>query len=234
VSALAWSLAAAQTGVAAATVAVLRRRAALAARVAHEVRGPLCTGLLGLERLARGHDAATLAAVELELRRAALALDDLHGGGTPAARETVDVGALLAAARPAWSALAARHGSSVAVDAPVGLVVSGERLRLAQACGNLVANAVEHGGGAVAVRARAAGGVVRIEVTDGGPGLPSPVEALVVRARARRGRRGHGLAVAAAVAERHGGRLASGPSAQGARVVLELPAAPVAARSAAP
>jgi signal transduction histidine kinase len=236
VSALAWSLAAVQSGVAVAAVLALRRRTALAARVGHEVRGPLCTALLGLERLAAAGDPATLTAVELELRRAALALDDLQARPVSArgSGEPVDVGALLAAATPGWSALAAAHGAALAVDAPAGLIVRGERLRLAQACGNLVANAVEHGGGSVAVRARAAGVAVRVEVTDTGCGLPAPVEVLVGGARGARGRRGHGLAVAAEVARRHGGRLAAGPSAQGARLVLEIPAVAVPRRRAAP
>jgi signal transduction histidine kinase len=206
--------------------AQLHLRAVAAARAGHEIRGPLCTALLGLERLAGGSDAATLAAVELELRRAALAVDELdRGSASSALVEAVDVGALLTAAGPAWRELATAHGARLAVDAPAGLVVRGERLRLAQACGNLVANAVEHGGGDVAVRARALGPTVRVEVTDAGPGLPAPVPALLARARAHRGRRGHGLAVAARVAARHGGRLAAGPSPQGARMVLELPAA---------
>ena len=100
-----------------------------------------------------------------------------------------------------------------------------DRLRLAQACGNLVANAIEHGGGAVHVRARTTAGGARVEVTDTGPGLPAPVPELVSAARGRRSRRGHGLALAAGIAERHGGRLASAPSPRGARLVLELPSA---------
>jgi signal transduction histidine kinase len=44
--------------------------------------------------------------------------------------------------------------------------------------------------------------------------------------RGRRSSRGHGLAIAAAVAESHGGRLASLPAARGAHLVLELPEAP--------
>jgi signal transduction histidine kinase len=85
---------------------------------------------------------------------------------------------------------------------------------------------VEHGGGAVRVRAsRVASGRVRVEVSDGGPGLPAPVAELVTAARGRRARRGHGLAIAAGIAERHGGRLAAAPSAHGARLVLDLPCA---------
>ena len=99
---------------------------------------------------------------------------------------------------------------------------------------NLVANAIEHGGGEVRVRARAAaGGGARVEVTDGGPGLPAP---------ARRARRGGARAARSAaatgsrsprvIARRHGGRLVTAPSPRGARLVLELPlaGAPAAGR----
>jgi signal transduction histidine kinase len=205
----------------------LREVALRCARAGHEVRGGLCAALLGVERLATDVvDAGTVRAVELELRRAAVALDELAGRGR-AADEVVDVADLVAAASAGWSALAGIHDARLEVEVTPGqgLVVHGDRVRLAQACGNLVANAVEHGGGVVRVRARALAGAVRVEVTDGGPGLPAPVGTLVASARRRRGRRGHGLAVAAQVAARHGGRLAAGPSSAGARVVLELPAA---------
>ena len=105
----------------------------------------------------------------------------------------------------------------------------GDRLRLAQACANLVANAAEHGGGLVRVEVRSGAGRVRVEVRDDGPGLPAPLAALEAAARGRRSRRGHGLAVAAALARAHGGRLAGAPSRGGARVILELPAAGAAA-----
>ena len=69
---------------------------------------------------------------------------------------------------------------------------------------------------------------------DEGPGLPAPVAELVRLPRAGRGRRGRGLAIAAEIAARHGGRLAAAPAAGGGRVVLELPAAGAAhARPAA-
>jgi signal transduction histidine kinase len=221
VSAAGWSALLLAAGL----LALLHRRSVLAARAGHEIRGPLCAALLGLERL--GVDPHALAAVELELRRAALAADELAGGRRGGVLEPVDLGSLLRTAAPGWAALASAHGARLAldVDARGGLLVLGDRVRLAQACGNLVANAVEHGGGAVVVRARALGAAVRVEVTDAGPGLSRPVGAIVARASVRRGRRGHGLAVAARVAERHGGRLAAGPSPCGARLVLELPAA---------
>ena len=103
--------------------------------------------------------------------------------------------------------------------------VFADPLRIAQACANLVGNAAEHGGGVVRVRVRATGDRVRIEVADDGPGLPASVSALTAAARARRGRRGHGLAIAAAIAEHHGGRLQAAPSDGGARLMLDMPAA---------
>ena len=72
---------------------------------------------------------------------------------------------------------------------------------------------------------RATTGHVRVEIADDGPGLPTSVTALTAAARTRRGRRGHGLAIAAAIAEQHGGRITSAPSPAGARLMLELPAA---------
>jgi signal transduction histidine kinase len=212
-----------------------RRCLALVAQASHELRGPLCAARLGLHGLLED-GGARVAAIDLELRRAALALDDL--AAAPRGRRAreracpVDVGALLAEARPAWRVLADARGVVLEVEPPPDpIVVEADRLRLAQACGNLVANAIEHGGGRVRVCARAGsgGGAARIEVTDTGPGLPAPVRDLLRAARGRRARRGHGLALAAGIAERHGGRLASAPSPRGARLVLELPRAGAAA-----
>jgi signal transduction histidine kinase len=103
--------------------------------------------------------------------------------------------------------------------------VWGDRVRLAQAIGNLIANALEHGGGPVEVLGSSGGGQVRIEVTDSGPGLPAPVAELVRGAAGGRGQRGRGLAIAMAIVHAHGGRLAAAPSHRGARLVMTLPAA---------
>ena len=123
----------------------------------------------------------------------------------------MDVARLLADAAPVWRALAEARGARLAVE-PSPAVVAGDPLRLAQACANLVTNAIEHGGGHVRVTSYMAEEGVRIEVADDGPGLPAPLAQLITAARGRRSARGHGLAIAAAIAERHGGRLSAIPS----------------------
>jgi signal transduction histidine kinase len=154
--------------------------------------------------------------------------------GTASAPEPVDLAALVHDSVEAWRAAAGAAGAELRLTPPDGAPARawGDRLRLAQAVGNLIANAIEHGGGEVEVRCRPAGPCVRVEVLDGGPGLPAPVAELVARPRAGRGARGRGLAIAAGVAARHGGRLAAAPSEQGARLVLELPRADSGRRSA--
>ncbi len=200
-----------------------RRRSTLAARAGHEVRGPLCTARLALEGL---EPCARVEAIDLELRRAALALDDLPSARRPGApRETVDLGGLLVAAAPGWEAFARRFGAAVTFGGGDARVL-GDPLRLAQACANLVSNAIEHGGGRVDVRVVAAGGRAGVHVGDGGDGLPSPLPTLLAAARGRRTARGHGLAIAAGIADRHGGRLLEVPAPSGAHLLLDLPAGP--------
>ena len=224
-----WVAAVVCGGLAVALQARVVRNAALVADAGHELRGPLCAARLGLYFV---DDEERAAAIDLELRRAALALDDLtaacQGRRAGERSQLVDVGALLDDAAEAWGPLARAFGAELAVEPLRGrALVRADPVRLTQACGNLVANAVEHGASPVRVRGRVLAGRVRVEVHDAGPGLPEPVRELI---RPRRGRRhpsprGRGLAIAAGIAERHGGRLAAAPSADGACLVLELPCA---------
>ena len=233
-----WAAALAAFAVAAAWRASAARRLALVAQAAHELRGPLGAALLGLHGVVA--DAAgrrRVAAVELELRRAGLALADLdaapQGRLSPDRAEAVDVGALLAEAVDAWRPLARAFATDLVIDDRAARVlVRADRLRLTQAVANLVLNALEHGAGPVRIRVHPSGGRVRIEVRDHGPGLPAPIAALTGDAF-HAARRGHGLAIAARAVHRHGGRLVTAPVSSGACVALELPRAdtPERARS---
>lgn len=220
---------------AAACALVSRRNAGtrrtVIARACHELRGPLAAALLGLESGARRGELGSfrLHAIELELGRAALALEDLANpqGGPRRARsqEAVDFRGLLARSVEAWQASAAARGYQLSLRWTGGrAVVTGHRLRLAQATGNLIANAIEHGGGSIQIHAHAGVASLRVEVIDEGPGLSAPVSELARRGGRAFGLRGHGLAIACSIANAHGGRLASAPSERGARLVLELPA----------
>jgi signal transduction histidine kinase len=208
-----------------------RRRDELVARACHELRGPLAAAHLALQAAARGPErvAERLDAIDLELHRAGRALDDLAaaraGRRAPDRPEPVDVGGLVARQATAWTDLAPAFGARLSLGEGDGhAVVRADPVRLAQAVGNLLANALRHGGGGVEVAVRSLGDRVRIEVADEGPGLPAPVADLTRRARGGRGEHGRGLAIAADVAERHGGRLVASPGGEGARLALELPA----------
>ena len=225
----AWLVAAAAVTAAVLAWRELRRGRELVARACHELRGPLTAAHLALH--ASDGPGARLAAIDLELKRAGLALDDLAAArsGRQAADRTeiVDVGELLAYQAATWEAIAPVFGCELRIGAVApDVLVRADRVRLAQAVGNLVANALEHGAGTIEVGARAAAGCVRIEVSDEGGGLPAPVADLARRPRGGRGRRGRGLAIATEIVGRHGGRIVSAPSAGGARLAIEMPACP--------
>ena len=84
-------------------------------------------------------------------------------------------------------------------------------MRLRQALGNLVENALRHGTGTVALVARSSLGGIEIDVSDEGPGFAPDFAAHAFErfARGERARGGEGvglgLAIVQAIAEAHGG-----------------------------
>ena len=211
----------------------LRRRVADAV---HEVRGPLTAAGLALEAAARRGAIAPdrAAGIDAQLLRARRALEDLTAaptGGLPRDRlEPLHAQDVLDGCVAGWTSVAAAAGRELRVSGTSQALVLADPVRLAQATGNLLANALEHGAGRIDVSLRERGGRIRIEVRDGGPGLGASLP--TTAARSERDPRGRGLAIVAAIAERHGGRLVAAPSASGAALAIELPALPPGAQAA--
>ena len=200
-----------------------RRRLELVAEAEHELRGPLGALSLGLESARRGGGETWVAPLELEVERARRALGDLTaarvGRRTRPRPVYTALEPLLLAAGAAADPGARAAGGGVRVRLAGELpAVRADRVRLAQALGNTLANAVEHGGGRVELRGRRTAGGVRLEVVDGGAGFGPP--------RGRRGRngdRGRGLRIAARAVEEAGGHLTVESTAAGSRVSMDLP-----------
>lgn len=235
-----WLVAGFSVALAAAIWHGLSTRMDAVARACHELRGPLTAARLGLELGTRSPEISVdrLRAIDLELGRAALALDDLAEAGAPKRRRRladtvreVALDALVADSVDAWRPAAAASGIDLTLRwRTEHAMVRGDRLRLAQAIGNLIANAIEHGGGTVQVLGTSADRLLLVEVLDDGTGLPPRVREVVAagsggrwRSIRRRGGRGLGLAIASDVARAHGGRLRVASATSGTRMVLELP-----------
>lgn len=229
-----WPLA---VGLALATLA-LRRRLLLVARAEHELRGPLAALGLAVEGVRRRAGGESAGAIEAQLDRAQAGLADLVAARTGRTRvvgaRRLAIERLVRHAAAGWSPIAARRGRSVRLDWQAGSVtVAADRGRLAQALGNLISNAVEHGRGEVELRGRRVEGAVRIEVRDGGQRSSA---ALAARSRLGRVRaralwpapplpaeHGHGLAIAQGAVEDAGGRLELAAGAGGTTAAMELP-----------
>jgi signal transduction histidine kinase len=188
------------------------QRLQLIAEAEHELRGPLQVIALAAEADARRGpaDARGLADLSVELERARVALADLaaarSGRRSASAPEPVRLDRLVWRAATASDLAARRAGGGVHLDWSAGpITVNADRGRLAQALGNLLANAVEHGGGQVRVVGRRTRRGIRVEVRDSG--------------------RGHGLAIAAKAVRDSGGTLKAARAGAGTAVAIELPIA---------
>lgn len=192
----------------------LRRRLALVARAEHELRGPAAVLALVGERMGREPACRRhAAAIQAQLLRLGAGLADLTaarvGQAPGGAGAAVDLERLARSMLAGW----APHLRAATVDWRAD-PPEADGGRAARALGNLVANAAEHGDGAVELRGRpAAGGGVRVEVVNGtGP-----------RRRADSGR-GLGLAIARDAARRAGGEVSLEREDDRVVAALELPA----------
>jgi signal transduction histidine kinase len=220
--------------------AALARERTFVADASHELRTPLAIlkGELELARKRRrSRDELELAvrSAEEETDRLAQLAEDLlviaraDQGELPLRRERVAAADLLARVRGRFAVAAGQRGAELCVEAPDGLWLDADGLRVEQVLGNLVDNALRHGAGPVVLTAREG----ELRVRDHGPGfadgyLGAAFERFSRGDAARNGPgAGLGLAIVAAIARAHGGAAsASNAPGGGAEVRVTLPARP--------
>ena len=208
----------------------------------HELRTPLAILKAELELALRSgrteqeiHDALGSAAEETD-RLAQLAEDLLviarsDQGRLPVRLASVDAAELLGSVKERFDRRAEGQGRSITVQTGPGQDFTGDPLRLEQALGNLVDNALRHGDGEVRLASAERAGRVEMSVRDQGAGFP---RAFVGKAFERftradeargSGGTGLGLAIVDAIARAHGGQAGvRDHDGQGAEVWIDLPA----------
>ncbi|WP_435836439.1 sensor histidine kinase [Streptomyces anulatus] len=223
------------------------QRKAMVSDVAHELRTPLSNIRGWLEAAQDGLADPDPAFVSSLLEEAVLLqhiiddLQDLAAADAGVLRlhpESVEIRELLSQVAAAHQARAENAGVTLAVTATApGPTLRADPVRLRQAVGNLVSNAVRHTpeGGRVTLRAYAheeGDGAVLVEVTDTGTGIPPEDLPHVFdrfwRAEKSRSRRtggsGLGLAIVRKLVEAHGGTVdATSVEGEGSTFVLRLP-----------
>ena len=214
----------------------VQRDARFAADVSHELRSPLTTlinAVVVLRRRRAELPPTAQQAVDLlddDIQRFRRMVEDLLeiSRGDTLERESWELGELVR------ELVATRGAARVPeIDAPEPVTVRADRRRLDQVLGNLLDNADAHGGGALRVGVSTRAGRARIEVDDGGPGVPPGQRGEVFErfsrgtlagSRGDGGGTGLGLSLVVAHVRRHDGAvwIEERPGG-GARVVVELP-----------
>lgn len=220
----------------------LERERSFVADAGHELRTPLALLRTELE-LALRHaetkedlrEAVLSSSGEVE-RLAQLAEDLLliarsDRGRIPLRLEDVAVDDLFASVASRFEWRAQEAGRPFLIEPAPGLCVHGDRLRLEQALGNLIDNALRYGGAVVQLDASAVDDRVELHVRDHGAGFPPDFLARAFERFSRpdsartRGGAGLGLSIVRAIAEAHGGSAhATNVQPHGAEVHLVLPA----------
>jgi two-component system OmpR family sensor kinase len=221
--------------------AALEREREFVADAGHELRTPLTLLRTELELALRHAESAEelREAVRLsigEVDRLAQLADDLllmassSNGRLSLRLDALAVSDLLASVANRFQWRAEESDRALEATPIAGLRVRGDRIRLEQALGNLVDNALRHGGGPVRLSAVQTDGVVELHVTDDGDGFPAGFIGQAFERFARpeharsRGGAGLGLSIVRAIAEAHGGEaLAANHSGGGADVWIRIP-----------
>ncbi|HET8873320.1 MAG TPA: ATP-binding protein [Gaiellaceae bacterium] len=199
----------------------IRRERRFVADASHELRSPLAMlrtelELAGRRERTREELAEALRSAGEETERLSRLADDLlilaraEDGRLPVQAENVPAHELLERAASRFVGRAHEAGREITVE-PSQETVRGDRLRLEQALGNLVDNALRHGAGNVTLHAVEDTSEVELHVTDEGSGFPAGFlpHAFDRFARADEARGGGGsglgLSIVDVIARAHGG-----------------------------
>jgi signal transduction histidine kinase len=218
----------------------LQRERGFVAEAGHELRTPLA--LLRAELDYALHYARTESELRLAVRNASEETDRLgqlagdllliasaDQGRIPLRQEPINAGELLGSVQKRFAWRAEAEGRAIEVESGSRIAVMGDRLRLEQALGNLVDNALRHGAGTVRLTAAEDNGEVELRVGDDGTGFPQEFlpQAMHRFSRADASRSspgaGLGLAIVSTIASAHGGHAsASNAATGGAEVTIGL------------
>jgi signal transduction histidine kinase len=223
--------------------AALERERTFVADAGHELRTPLALLRTELE-LALRHgesadelrDALRRSSEEVDrltqLAEALLLIARSDDGRLALQLEELDPAELLASIVTRFEWRAKEAGRPVSASPAPGLRLRGDRMRLEQALGNLVENALRHGEGEVRLAAVPVAGTIQLHVRDEGAGFPPDFMAVAFTRFARpdqgraRGGSGLGRSIVRTIAEAHAGSAHAQNLAEGgADVWLSLPRA---------
>ncbi len=223
--------------------AALQRERDFVADAGHELRTPLALLRTELELALRHAETSeelreAVRASAHEVDRLAQLAEDLlliarsDQGKLSLRLELVQASEVVSSVARRFEWRAQEEGRRLAVEAPPGCSLRGDRIRLEQALGNLVDNALRHGSGDVHLRASQSDGVVEFHVSDDGEGFPpeyleNAFERFSRPDQARSGGgSGLGLSIVRVIAEAHGGSAhVKQEPGQGAEVWIAVPAA---------
>jgi signal transduction histidine kinase len=193
---------------------LVQRERDLVGDVSHQLRSRLTALQLRLETLtlASNPETAEDASAALDqAERLAQVLDELLAAASAARAaeaQPVNLAVRLPMMVAEWRELLRANGRVLRLRVPEGLLARATPGRLREALGVLLDNSLKYGTGTVLVAARRGDGMVLIEVSDAGPGVPDELAAHVFeRGVSGGGSTGVGLALARALVDADGGRL---------------------------
>jgi len=219
-----------------------RARTNLIATLSNELRTPLTSLSLAIELLQRKTtDTKQLEIIDTvaeDLARIRDLSDSLlnvtrdEATSIAVRNVTFDFAKLVTSVTKKFSLQAAQKEVALRIHVGTGLEFYGDPMKLSWVLSTLIGNALHYTpeGGSVEVSADHSGEVLRLSVSDTGPGIPLEVSDLVFEQHSQWTRDGFeggpaalGLAIAKEIVESHRGRIFLDSSAHGSTFVVQLP-----------